>query len=105
MDRLLLIHLYKAARNSAQQSGLDPSFIVMIALVGTLVLISILITFLVWLRYLVAAGLITTSAVAAVRWRRGEIEGSSENVAQGPPAIYADDSTILEHDLEVAEPD
>lgn len=88
----------------AQNSGLDTSFVVMIALAGTLVLISVLITFLVWLRYLVAAGLITTSAVTALRWRRGGIEGSIEN-SHGAPAIDLDDLTMLEDDLDVAEPD
>lgn len=105
MDRLLLRQLSKAARDLAQKNGLDTSFIVIIALVGALFLISVLITLLVWLRYLVAVGLITTSTVTAVRWRRGEIEGPSENAVQWLPVIDADDSTMLEHDLEVAEPD
>ncbi|MCJ1429616.1 hypothetical protein MMC29_007531 [Sticta canariensis] len=105
MDWLLLEPLYKAARRFARNSRLDPSFIVLIALIGTLFLISILIMLLVWLRYLVIAGLITTSAVTAVRWKRGEIEIMSENAGQEPPVIDVDDSTILEHDLEMAGPD
>lgn len=105
MDRLLLGQLYQAARRLARDSRLDPSFIVLIALIGTLFLISVLIILLVWLRYLVIAGLITTSAVTAVRWNRGQIEGLSENTGQEPPVIDVDDSTMLEHDLEMAESD
>ncbi|MCJ1262613.1 hypothetical protein MMC22_002483 [Lobaria immixta] len=104
MGRLLVRQLFKAARDLAQHSGLATSFVVMIALAGTLVLISVLITILVWLRYLVAAGLFTTSAVTAVRWRRGGIEGSRENSHEAP-AIDADDLKMLEHDLDAAEPD
>lgn len=105
MNLLLLKKLFKAAQGLAQNSGLDPSFIVMIALAGALVLISVLISLLIWLRYLVAAGLVTTSAVTAVRWRRREIRGPSENATQGSLAINADDLAMFEHGLDVPQPD
>ena len=104
MDQVLLRLLYRRVRDLAQNSGLDSGFIVIIVLAGTLVLSSVLITFLVWLRYLVTAGLITTSAVTAVRWRR-RIEGSGDNSARGLPAVDADTLTMLEHDLDVEGPD
>lgn len=105
LNQRVLRHLYTTARALARKSDLDPSFIVMIALLGSLVLISVLITLLVWLRFLIAAGLVTTSAVTAVRWRRGGIEGSRENAAWRPPALNAVDLAMLECDLDVAEPD
>lgn len=105
MNLLLLKNLFKAGQGLAQNSGLDPSFIVMVALIGALVLISVLITLLVWLRYLVAAGLVTTSAVTAIRWRRGEIRGPSESATQGSLAVDADDLEMLEHGLDVLQPD
>lgn len=105
MDRLLLGQLYQAALRLWRNSRLDPSFIVLIALIGALFLISVLIILLVWLKYLVITGLITTSAVTAVRWKRGEIEGLSESAGQERQDIDVDELMMLEHDLEMAEPD
>lgn len=104
MDQVLLRLLYRRARDLAQNSGFESAFIVMIVLAGTLVLSSVLITFLVWLRYLVTAGLITTSAVTAIRWSR-RIEGSGDNSTRGLPAVDADTLPMLEHDLDVEGPD
>lgn len=75
MDLLLLGQLFRAARRYVRNTSVDASFVVIIALVGALILISVVITCLVWLRYLVITGLITTSAVTAIRWKRGDISG------------------------------
>lgn len=98
MDLLLLRQLVKAAQKYRRNSRLDTSSIVIIALVGALVLISVIITFLVWLRYLVIAGLITMSTVTAIRWGRGDVPGLGQIAVE---ARGGDGMAGLEPDLEV----
>lgn len=83
MDQILIAHLFKRARHLAKQSGLDTNLVLIIGLIGSLILISVIITFLIWLRYLVGVGLITTSVVAGIRWRRGNNAGITWNGEQG----------------------
>lgn len=70
MEPLLLAQLFKKAKNLAKRSDLDANLLLITGLVGSLVLISVIITLLVWLRYLVAVGLVTASVAAGIRWRR-----------------------------------
>jgi uncharacterized membrane protein (DUF4010 family) len=62
----------------AEQWGLDTSFVLIITLVAAYILITFLIALLVWLRYLVTAGLVTTSVVTGLRWRR-DVQGVMAN--------------------------
>lgn len=53
----------------------------MVALIGALVLLSVLITLLVWLRYLVMLGLAGVSVTMVLRWKTGKVEEEEEQRA------------------------
>ena len=74
MDKVLNRQLFKSSQHLAQQIGLDPDYVIVTALIGALVLLSVLITLLVWLRYLVMAGLVVVPVTILLRWRsQGEV--------------------------------
>lgn len=68
MANLLLRKLLETARFYSKSTGLDTTFIVILVLAAALVVISVIITFLIWLRFLIGAGLIITTAYKAIRW-------------------------------------
>ena len=85
-----ILRLLSRAHTLSQDLGLNFGTTLMITLVGALFLLSMLITFLVWLRYLVLAGLVVVPVTMVVRWK-------SERVAEGI------DSTVAAVVGEVAE--
>lgn len=74
MDKPLILQLSKTAQSLTQQTSPDPGPILIIALIGALVLLSVLITLLVWLRYLVMLGLAGVSVTMVLRWTTGKVE-------------------------------
>lgn len=89
----------ETSQTLAEQLGLDASFLpVVVSLVGALILITFFITLLVWLRYLVTAGLITTCLVAGIRWNRQEVRGHTTGDVH---RVIGDDG----RGLEIEEPD
>ena len=84
MDKPLILRLLKTAKSLAQRTGLDPSSILMIALTGALVLLSVLITLLVWLRYLVGLGLVAVPIAGVLRRKRSAVadEGAGDAISE-----------------------
>ncbi len=66
-----LIALFETARLQAQQTGFDSLYLLLGGLLAVLITASVLITLLVWLRYLTAAAVIVISVVSFFRWRNG----------------------------------
>ncbi len=93
----ILRRLFDTCHALAEQWGVDTSFVLIITLVAAYILITILIALLVSLRYLVTAGLITTSVVTGLRWRR-DIQGA---IANSMGEMTSSDG----HDLEVDDVD
>ena len=94
-----LRQVFETSQILAEQLGLDASFLpVVVSLVGALILITFFITLLVWLRYLVTAGLITTCLVAGIRWNRQEVRGHTISDVH---RVIGDDG----RGLEIEEPD
>lgn len=99
MRNSFLGQVFEASQVLAQEWGFDASFLPIVgSLVAALILITLFISLLVWLRYLVVAGLITTCIVAGVRRKK--------KVVRGP--ILGDGHGMISHDehgLEMEEPD
>lgn len=70
MDLSNLLTSFQAARLQAQQTGIDSTYLLLGGLLIALITASVLITLLVWLRYLAAAALIITTAMNLLRWRK-----------------------------------
>lgn len=66
-----LRQVFEASQVIAQQFGFDAIFVPIVgSLVAPLILISLFITLLVWLRYLVMVGLISSCVIAGARRKR-----------------------------------
>ncbi len=98
MDKPLILRLLKTAKSLAQRTGLDPSSILMIALAGALVLLSVLITLLVWLRYLVGLGLVAVPIAGVLRWKRSAVadEGAGDAIWERAAGVDALPSGLSE---------
>lgn len=75
MEQMLFTYMSMKARDLAKKTDLDVNIILIAGFIGSLMIVSIVITFLVWMRYLMIIGLVITSVVAGIRWRRGDHMG------------------------------
>jgi hypothetical protein len=107
MDKPLIFRLFKTAKSLAQRTDLDPSTILMIALTGALVLLSVLITLLVWLRYLVGLGLVAVPILGVLRWKRSAVadEGAGDAISERAGGVEGLLSGLLEPSSEANEGD
>ena len=95
----LLQQLFEVSQVIAQHSGLDANFLPIVgSLVAALILTTLFINLLVWLRYMVITGLITICIGTGVRWNRKEarksvLDDGCEKISQN------------EHNLEIEDVD
>lgn len=75
MEQMLFTYMSMKARDLASRTGLDVNVMLIVGFIGSLMMVSIVMTVLIWIRYLLIVGLLITSVVAGIRWRRGDNMG------------------------------
>lgn len=94
-----LQRVFEASQFIAQQSGFDANLLPIVgSLIAALILISLFITLLVWLRYMVMAGLITVCVVGGIR--RKKKEGRWSISSDGHRVISQDEHSLEIEDLD-----